>query len=234
MSPFDGENIVVIDLETAFSADDCRHCGDQRACNVTSQLQCMGDPTNRFTPIGWDDKANLGLSIGGYYRYRSDRVFWFNEANLEQTVSILIEEQPLMVSFNGVNFDYPIIEEVLRQRAQSDVSPDIVDKYYLHGLADSFMPLAANSYDIFAEIRASGQAKSGQTTLGALCEANGLGSKLSHGAQAPRDWQDGKHADVINYCSDDIYKTKALFELISSNGGWTIAVRLKRCGWNST
>jgi hypothetical protein len=88
-------------------------------------------------------------------------------------------------------------------------------------LCDAFKALAAISYDILAEIwRVDPKRKfeRGLNSLDAIAQANGLGAKLSNGAQAPRDWAAGRHADVVNYCADDIYKTMALFETICTTG----------------
>lgn len=221
MSPFDDEEIIVLDLETVRSAEDCRLCGLPRYDHNT-RGDCK-DGSEWYKPIGWDNKAALGLSIGGYYSYRHRRIIWFQEYNLEETMHQLVSDKPLMVSFNGISFDFKLMRALLRQRADSDQSPDLVDKCSLHGICDGFKLLAANSYDILDEIwKADPRRKfeRGLNSLDAISQANGLGPKLSHGAQAPRDWAAGKHADVINYCSDDIYKTKALFEMLHANGGW--------------
>ena len=85
-------------------------------------------------------------------------------------------------------------------------------------LCDTFKTLCAQSYDILAEIWKVDPARKFEpnlNSLGAISQANGLGTKLSHGAQAPRDWQAGRYAQVIEYCLDDVWKTKALFERIS-------------------
>ena len=216
MSPFDGENIVVVDLEVARSPEDCM-CGKSKDEHYGGARYCSNPPQSQlYHPIGWGGKAALGLSIGGFYDYHHNRIYWFNEYNLETWIGALVNKAPMIVSFNGLSFGFPLIEEILRLKANSALDPD--EK--LHLLCDRFSDMTQGSYDIFAEICASGQNKPGQTTLGALCEANGLGRRLRNKAQTPRDWAAGKHADVNNFLSDDIYKTKALFELICHNGGW--------------
>ena len=238
MEPNTSNNIIVLDLETAFSAEDCISCHrpedahfENKRCNFGVGFSTgledavvinarTGEMNPIYQPIGWNNKAALGLSIGGYYYYGIDRVVWFDETNLESIISRLVEDQALMVSFNGIQFDFDLMHALLRKRANG--APDCPDEH-LHMLCDRFIQLVASSYDIQAEIwRADPERKfeRGLDSLDAILRANGLGGKLSHGAQAPRDWQAGKYADVINYCQDDILKTKALFELAQKTGGW--------------
>jgi hypothetical protein len=211
-------NIIVLDLETARSADDCLHCMGEQA--IHGQRNPLGEtwPCPGYEAIGWDNKPALGLSIGGYYDYQDSRIHWFDEANLEDTMQRLVHHKPLMVSFNGIQFDYPLMRGILRRHAE-DLSG--VSRHGLPALCDAFKALAAISYDILAEIwRVDPKRKfeRGLNSLDAIAQANGLGAKLSNGAQAPRDWAAGRHADVVNYCADDIYKTMALFETICTTG----------------
>jgi predicted PolB exonuclease-like 3'-5' exonuclease len=179
-------------------------------------------PCPGYEAIGWNNKSALGLSIGGYYDYQDERIHWFDEANLEDTIQALVKSEPLMVSFNGIGFDFPLMRGILRRRAE----PLALDDYReeaerLTDLADSFKALAAQSYDILAEVWKADPSRKferGLNSLDAIAWANGLGPKLSNGAHAPRDWAAGHRADVLNYCADDVYKTKALFEMIRTNG----------------
>jgi hypothetical protein len=208
-------NIIVLDLEAARSAVDCKHCNRPKIEHgLENDHLCV-----HYDPIGWSNKPALGLSIGGYYSYADDRVHWFDEHNLLLTIARLVDEQPLMVSFNGIAFDFPLMRGILRRRADNcSDEPD----YNLHALCDRFKTLAAKSYDILAEVWKAAPAdkmKRGLNSLDAISRANGVGGKLSHGYQAPRDWASGRRADVINYCQDDILKTRALFDIIREQEG---------------
>jgi len=204
-------NIIVLDLETRRSADDCRYC-----CKPMKTLDSNASCGNSFThcAIGWDNKAALGLSVGCYYSSSTQKITWFDEASLETTVSDLTyyHGDAILVSFNGIGFDFPLMCELLRER---------------HGLLEhnettrfcvAFEERASESYDILAEIwKADPEDRFARSnSLDAISQANGLGAKLSHGAQVPRDWAAGRWANVLNYCADDVYKTKALFDLVAS------------------
>jgi predicted PolB exonuclease-like 3'-5' exonuclease len=127
-----------------------------------------------------------------------------------------------MVSFNGIQFDFPLMRGILRRMlVESPLPISDPSQADLNDLCNEFKSRAAQSYDILAEIwRVDPKRKfeRGLNSLDAIAQANGLGAKLSNGAQAPRDWAAGRHADVVNYCADDIYKTMALFETICTTG----------------
>jgi len=89
-------------------------------------------------------------------------------------------------------------------------------------LYDRFKVLAAQSYDILAEVwrvDPHGMYVKGLNSLDAILKANGLPGKTGDGAQAPRDWQAGLHAKVMSYCQNDVLQTKALFELLVTQNG---------------
>jgi predicted PolB exonuclease-like 3'-5' exonuclease len=193
---------------------------------IHGQRNPLGEtwPCPGYEAIGWNNKPALGLSIGAYYDYRDSRIHWFDEANLEETVEHLVALQPLMVSFNGIAFDFPLMRGILRREQDEVYKAGVSSRAYpraLHELCDKFKLLAAQSYDILAEIWKADPARKferGLNSLDAIAQANGLGAKLSNGAQAPRDWAAARRAEVLNYCQDDVYKTMALFEMICTTG----------------
>lgn len=200
---FSGKNVIVLDLEVAVSPDACIHCHrvkDEHWPNCEEG----------FEKIGWNRKRYLGISIGCYYDYDAGRLRWVDGRNLLNTVQEFVDRKPLMVSFNGIGFDFPLMRAILRQDENNTA------------ICDEFKELAASSYDILAEIwRADSGNKfaRGLNSLNAICECNGLGNKLMNGAQAPIEWQQENYAAVLDYVSDDVYKTKALFELICDRQG---------------
>lgn len=230
-------NVICLDLETARSADDCFYCGKEEATHIpiAGGLLCHPNPHpdgSTFTPIGWGNKPALGLSIGCYYDYADQRVHWFDEHTVADTMVVLVQRQPLMVSYNGRNFDFPLMRGLVRRQAET---MPLEDAQALIALCDDFKVLCARSYDILAEIWAvdpAGKFVRGLNSLDALAQANGLGGKTGHGAQAPRNWAAGRWAQVLNYCSFDVYLTKALFEMIlagkplTRSNGILLALRL--------
>ncbi len=225
----EGLNIVCLDVETARSADDCRYCGTTRGSHLPSYELCPtkpdvvhdGDRAQTFEAIGWHNKAALGLSIGCYYAYRNSRLHFFDRHTLEETISSFVDVGCLLVSFNGVSFDFSLMRGLLRQEADalrlSESDADLFRSGVLVELCDRFKALCEVSYDVLAEIwrvDPQGKFERGLNSLDAIAQANGLGVKTMTGAQAPRLWAEGRYAEVINYCSSDVLKTKALFEMV--------------------
>ena len=251
-----GLGVVVLDLETAKSADDCLHCGQSVHAHLPHTPQspgrkCFAGSTSGrgFEAIGWDNKLALGLRIGCYYDYRDDIIHWFDVHTLEEMVRRFVETAPLLVSFNGIRFDFPLICELLKSHANSMLREEITNAEYAYesnaassgemrcaalvSLCDTFAVQSALSYDILNEIWKVDPVRKfarGLNSLDAIARANGLGGKLGHGADAPRQWGRAEYARVLNYCQDDVLKTKALFEQIVHTGsilrGDNVGIRL--------
>jgi hypothetical protein len=205
-----GQNIIVLDLEVEKSPDACIHCGELLELHFGNDRCEPNFEKRRFEAIGWRRLRHLGLSIGCYYDYKTGRLHWIDRRNLHIVVSTLVDSQPLMVSFNGIRFDFALMRAILREDPRNDP------------MCDDFKALAAMSYDILAQIwqvDPKGRFERGLNSLDAICARNGLGRKLMNGAQAPVMWQHREYAAVLDYVSDDVYKTKALFEMIIANNG---------------
>jgi len=192
-----GLNIIVLDLETLKSADD--------------------------VPTGWNNKVALGISIGCYYSYGDGQFHFFDRHTLEETMTGFVESACLLVSFNGISFDFPLMRGLLRQAAETPQSAgsglDLFRSSVLVELCDRFKNLCAVSYDLLAEIwKIDPESKfvRGVNSLDAIAKANGLAGKAMTGADAPRLWAQGRYAEVINYCAADVHKTRTLFEMVCS------------------
>jgi hypothetical protein len=114
-----------------------------------------------------------------------------------------------------MGFDFALMRGLVRREAELLRESWPVQAEYFVTLCDTFKAQCVQSYDILSEVwkvDPVGKFEKGNNSLGDLAEVNGLGAKLSQGAQAPRDWADGRWAAVLNYCQDDVWKTKTLFE----------------------
>jgi hypothetical protein len=225
-------NWICLDLETQYSAEDCIHCGGDILTHMPITGQCGPAMVTTFSKIGWDRKTELGLSVGCYWSAMDGRIYWFDTDTLMPVMEMLVASQPLMVSFNGIQFDFSLMRGILRRRAET--LPGFEGEYLVK-VCDAFKVLAARSYDVLAEIWKIDQANKferGLNSLDSIAQANGLGAKSGSGAEAPRDWAAGRWAKVLNYCSRDVYLTKDLFELawtgqpIKRRGGKDITLPL--------
>lgn len=191
-------NIIVLDLETLYAAQDCAGCLGPHGA---------GAGCESYAPIGWDNVGALGLSVGGYYDYEDGLVHWFDMASLGMVMADLMARRPLVVTYNGKHFDLRLMHAL--------------GAGILHDAASSaaWSSLAEESYDVLAEIWAldpESKFTKGLNSLDAVARANGLGGKLIHdgGLLAPVLWRTGRYAEVLNYCQHDILLTKALFEMV--------------------
>lgn len=153
---------------------------------------------------GWNDHANMGISVIGVYDFVEDRFRVFCEDNLGEFFNLCAGRTNL-ISFNGVGFDNKVIRHVNHQHAP------------MFGLGDSFVM----HYDLLREIWLCMGLNPdkfywkthGGVGLDAMCAANGLGGKTGNGALAPVQWQRGEIGSVIDYCLQDVKLTRDLFLL---------------------
>jgi len=213
-----GQHIVVLDCETLHSAQDCRHCGLPKEAHGYQQqqrYQCLDDG-RVYEAIGWDDHAALGLSIGCLYHYATDHTQFFEPHTLEATLLALLHDQPLIVSFNGRQFDGPLMAAVYS--TQMDLADD---QGILSRLTQPWQTLWDASYDLLAaiwQVDPERKFERGLNSLDALSQANGFGATAMDGADAPRRWAQGRVAEVVTYCLTDVWRTRKLFELVWETG----------------
>lgn len=151
---------------------------------------------------GWQDHANMGISVIGAYDYAEDRYRVFCKDNMHEFAQA-VEDADLLVGFNNIAFDNAVI--------QATWAP-------LVKLPENWQ---ARSYDLLAEIWvAAGLAPkfSYPTHLGyglnAVCERNFGKKKTGNGAMAPIYWQRGAIGNVIDYCLNDVCLTKRLLDRV--------------------
>ena len=191
-----GSNTVVLDLETARSADDCRHC-DSHSIHLG----------HTYEKIGWKDHAALGLSIGCWYDYEDGGFHWFDVSTVGALIEYFLVRNAMLVTFNGRQFDCPLMAAVAALSEET--------------LATWRHYVQRESYDILHEIWQADPASKyerGLNSLGILSVVNGYGRKEMDGAKAPQLWQAGRYAEVIFYNVSDVIKTRKLFEQICTTG----------------
>lgn len=156
---------------------------------------------------GWGDHAGMGISVLGCYNYDTDEYRVFCRDNIQEFLS-LVQETDYVVGFNSARFDRKVVLAAL-------------DCHTTH--ADEFF---RKDYDILAEAWVSEGLDPdkfywkthGGYGLEAMANANGLSNKRMSGALAPIAWQQGEIGRVIDYCLDDVIKTKKLFDRIMRDG----------------
>jgi hypothetical protein len=146
---------------------------------------------------GWQDHANMGVSVIGAYDFNADRYRVFTQDNWDEFVDLVINGST-MAGFNSIPFDNAVL------KAFGIV--DIPEK---------------QSYDLLREVwKAAGLGpvfeypSHAGYNLDAVAKANGLSGKTGNGALAPVDWQRGNIGSVIDYCLQDVAITAKLIKLV--------------------
>lgn len=155
---------------------------------------------------GWDDHANMGISVICGYEYASQRYRVFCADNMHEFVAA-IERADLIVGFNSIPFDNAVIRAVWQPLVKF---PDNWE---------------SKSYDLLREIWvAAGLSPTfnykthGGFGLDACCKVNFATEKSGNGALAPKWWQRGMTGNVVDYCLNDIALTKQLFDRVMAGG----------------
>lgn len=144
---------------------------------------------------GWDDYANMGISVIGAYDYQDDRYRVFLKDNFAEFAQLCFNRQ-VLAGFNNTGFDNKVLD------------------------ADEFlfpMPVIERaSYDLCVEIKkAAGVDKyTGGYSLEKICQANFKIGKSGRGDLAPVLWQRHRFGAVIDYCLEDVRLTRRLLDLI--------------------
>ena len=156
----------------------------------TERMASDAAPDGR--PIGWslERRSLMGISWGvawcsdGHFRH-------YDRQNLP-ALGRLLEEAALVVSYNGISFDVPLLSGVLER------------------------PLEIRRHcDLLALVQRS---SGGKWKLDEMARANLPGGKSGWGGHAPQLYRDGRLADLATYCERDVAITRDLFFLATARG----------------
>lgn len=156
-------------------------------------------------PNGWRDHDKMGISVLCLYDYVTGRYRVFDDATRAECVGIL-NDYDVVVGYNTVGFDWKVLDatwprpaEVARDSRDFDVLRELWKSLGLD--PDNFNPRTHGGYkldDVAAE------------TLGMR--------KSGDGALAPKLWQQGRIAELHDYCLEDVRIERTLFEFVARYG----------------
>lgn len=214
-------NICVLALATALQPEDCYFCGQPEAAHTRRGKLCPGDrvtrqPRRHYQATGWQDFATLGLILGVYYSFRTDRYVWFDPLTLSQTIDDLLRDVPLIVSYQGASFAGPLMWQCYKE------SPDGVTAYSLDDriinlMHRGWMDLWASSYDLREEILAVNpdlRFEADAITLTQLCRMTLGQERLLASVQFTQLWRQGFYGQALSALHFDVWCVRALFERI--------------------
>lgn len=142
------------------------------------------------TPGGWDATDRLGVSVAVVYEFLTDRYKIYLKDDVEALRQRLLDADRIS-GFNIWKFDFPVIFGLPGRERVHELGPktnDILRRIWIAmGLdPDNFSKAHANCGLNRVACGTLGQTKSG------------------FGGDAPKWYQQGRLADVINYCMDDV------------------------------
>lgn len=136
---------------------------------------------------GVDNRHQLGVSYVGVYAYTQQKLFGFFEKDLPALEKILIAEQPMLIGFNSIHFDVPVLQP------------------YFKNLDLSTLP----HLDIMKEIE---KILGHRVKLDNVATATVYSSKSGYGLDAIRWYREGDFESLAKYCLDDVAITRDVYE----------------------
>lgn len=139
---------------------------------------------------GWKNFKQLEVSIGCAYDSKTDEVLVFHEKDMADLCRLC--EERLVVGYNVVGFDLPILEKY-------GLKMDNLDVF------DIMLEVQSVSNWRFVKLE-----KVAQATLGT--------GKSAEGTMAVEWWEQGKIDKIIEYCKQDVVVTRDVFQFGMNNG----------------
>jgi len=152
---------------------------------------------------GWNSHDEMGISVLCLYDYLTGRYRVFDDANKDEALNIL-NNYDLVSGFNTVKFDW-----------------NVVNKSWPNGYTR-----IGKDYDILREIWVSqgldpdnfnGRTHGGYKLDDVAFDTIGM-RKTANGALAPIMFQEGRFAELVDYCLEDVRIERTLFEFVVNNG----------------
>ncbi|MBN3039188.1 MAG: WYL domain-containing protein [Candidatus Omnitrophica bacterium] len=138
-----------------------------------------------FQEVGRNNLGLLGISVAGFYSYKEDAYRVIPEADIAQLKPYL-QQAELVIGFNLKRFDYPVLQPYM----EFDVTQ-------------------LNTLDMFEEV----YNKLGfRLSLDSIAKATLQVGKTGSGLDALKFFQQGEMKKLAEYCRQDVYITKEVYE----------------------
>lgn len=142
---------------------------------------------------GANERHKLGVSFVGIYSYAQDKFFGFFEKDLAALEKILFHEKPMLIGFNSLHFDIPVLQP------------------YFKKINLAMLP----QLDILKEIYGvlGHRVKLDNVALATLYEG-----KSGSGLDAIRWYREGNLEALSKYCIDDVRVTRDIYDYGARHG----------------
>jgi len=141
---------------------------------------------------GWQNKHQMGMSIGCTFSTQTGQYHIYSEPMVQELIDQL-RRADLVIGFNHVSFDYGVLMGYTVLELQEQLS----------------------SLDLLVDLE---KRIGHRLKLEALASATLGAGKTADGLDAIRWWQQGKIAEIAEYCCYDVKVTKCLHEYGAING----------------
>ena len=146
---------------------------------------------------GWDDHANMGVSVIGAYDLIEDRFRVFTKEAFADFEALARDR--MVIGFNSIHFDDQVLAAIgVNVKTEWDLLQEL---WIAAGLGREFEYPSHIGFG-----------------LNATAEANGYGNKTGWGGFAPVQWQRGEYGRVIDYCLEDVRLTWRLVKQVMEIG----------------
>ncbi len=168
---------------------------------------------------GWASHDEMGIIVLVIFDYSTMRYRVFDDTNAAEAVAIL-STYDLVVGFNTVGFDWKLIRASWPKMFPVKLNP-IPD-----GATVNSDGGISRNFDILREIWLSlgldpnnfNPRTHGGYKLDDVAWDTIKMRKTANGALAPVMFQEGRHAELVDYCIEDVRIEKTLFEFIAQHG----------------
>ena len=146
---------------------------------------------------GWDDHANMGVSVIGAYDVIEHRFRVFTKEAFGDFEALAKDR--MVIGFNSIHFDDRVLAAIgINVTTEWDL---LQEMWVAAGLGREFK---LSSHIGFG--------------LDATAKANGFSGKTGWGGAAPIQWQRGEYGRVIDYCLEDVRLTWRLVKQVLELG----------------
>ncbi len=166
-------------------------------------------------PHGWDSTDLMGVACCCLWEFGTRRMRVYGPDDVA-ALKVRLHSADRISGFNILNFDLPVIWGQSKDDWKSNRWPEVVAlKDRLTPKTDDLLrriwqALGLNPDEFTDSHKGWGLDAVAKGTLGA--------GKIGYGGDAPKWYQDGQHARVINYCCDDVALERDLTEFVDRYG----------------
>jgi DEAD/DEAH box helicase domain-containing protein len=155
-------------------------------------------------PVTWDDTDKLGVACAVVYEFKTDRFRIFGPDDVVALRTRLMDAEQVS-GFNIWKFDFPVIWGLPGRQRMKSMAPKTNDLLRRIWQAKGLDP------DVFTSAHKG-------VGLDNICKSTLRAGKIGFGGDAPKWFQDGLHAKVINYCVDDVTLERDITEFADRYG----------------